>query len=303
MEDDEKTSVPRKEEEPVIFGVSFNAGKRRFSRRGFVEAAATTVVAATLSSCTPPAKPEGDPTSVGNSNVTVQPTDTTEPSATLKPTNTPIPTRTYTPSPTATKTSSPTPSYTPTPVGVTATVLNQGARVRTGPGTNYPIMGSLAVRVVIIIVGRLADSSWYKVRVKLADLPNINTSALAEKDRSLGEVEGWMRSDQVDVKGQSLDDLPVDQPPPTATPLPNKPIEPGGQGIQYSYTDPYGNVQTFTLPCGSEIPEGAICTCNCVTVCSCDSYVAPADPPSGESGGCSNNTVCTCDAVHYWYPN
>lgn len=53
---------------------------------------------------------------------------------------------------------------------------------------------------------------------------------------------------------------------------------------------------TYTLPCGSPIPAGAVCTCNCVTA------------PPIES--CSCDTVCTCDTVcscvgasHYWYPN
>ncbi len=44
---------------------------------------------------------------------------------------------------------------------------------------------------------------------------------------------------------------------------------------------------TFTLPCGSPIPPGAVCTCNCIqgSGCSCVSY------SSGGGGG------------HYWYPN
>ncbi len=63
-----------------------------------------------------------------------------------------------------------------------------------------------------------------------------------------------------------------------------------------------GTVTTYTLPCGSEIPAGAVCVCNCVaapifdvvrTICTC-------------------NLVCTCDTVAtgtttytytYWYPN
>jgi hypothetical protein len=62
-----------------------------------------------------------------------------------------------------------------------------------------------------------------------------------------------------------------------------------------------GTVTTFTLPCGSPIPAGAVCICNCVaapvydvvrTICTC-------------------NLVCTCDTVTtgttytytYWYPN
>jgi WD40 repeat protein len=48
---------------------------------------------------------------------------------------------------------------------------------------------------------------------------------------------------------------------------------------------------TYTLPCGSPIPPGAVCTCNCVPGCSCVSYT------------CSCVSYCSCLAVyHYWYP-
>ncbi|NWJ49151.1 MAG: hypothetical protein HXX08_25115, partial [Chloroflexi bacterium] len=39
---------------------------------------------------------------------------------------------------------------------------------------------------------------------------------------------------------------------------------------------------TYTLPCGSAIPAGAVCTCNCV---------AGTGMSTGGSG------------THYWYPN
>ncbi len=73
----------------------------------------------------------------------------------------------------------------------------------------------------------------------------------------------------------------------------------GATVSQYDRTT--GQVTTMTLPCGSAIPAGAICMCNCVaapiydvvrTICTCD-------------------LVCTCDTVAtgttytytYWYPN
>jgi len=64
------------------------------------------------------------------------------------------------------------------------------------------------------------------------------------------------------------------------------------RGIQYTQDG-----VTYTLPCGSPIPAGAVCVCNCVpgtycpcvahTTCTCQSY---------RPGG------CTCVPVHYWYP-
>ena len=52
------------------------------------------------------------------------------------------------------------------------------------------------------------------------------------------------------------------------------------QGNTYSITDKYGRVLTYTLPCGSPIPPGATCICNCVP-----------------GGGCTCNKHCTCDSV------
>lgn len=51
---------------------------------------------------------------------------------------------------------------------------------------------------------------------------------------------------------------PTPSPKPTSTPSP-KP-----QTTTYKLTDEFGIGRTYTLPCGSPIPPGAICTCNCV---------------------------------------
>ena len=52
----------------------------------------------------------------------------------------------------------------------------------------------------------------------------------------------------------------------------------GQQGVRITQAG-----QTMTLPCGSPIPPGWSCTCNCVTGCSC-----------------VGNVPLT---THYWYPN
>lgn len=61
------------------------------------------------------------------------------------------------------------------------------------------------------------------------------------------------------------------------------------KGLQYSQSDGAGVV---TLPCGSSIPGGAACICNCVegASCSCVGH----QPGSGSGGGGSD---------HYWHPN
>ena len=70
------------------------------------------------------------------------------------------------------------------------------------------------------------------------------------------------------------------------------------EGIKVTSTNPVtGRVETITLPCGSPIPAGAVCTCNCVggTVCPCVSHTV-TKPKSNP---------CSCQSVggHYWHPN
>ena len=61
------------------------------------------------------------------------------------------------------------------------------------------------------------------------------------------------------------------------------------RGLTYNYTDEFGQVISYTLPCGSPLPPGATCTCNCVpgkleNTCTCNKV-------------CTCNSVCTCQAV------
>ena len=67
------------------------------------------------------------------------------------------------------------------------------------------------------------------------------------------------------------------------------------KGIEIQRTDQVtGRIVTYTLPCGSPIPAGAVCTCNCVAgrvpSCSCVGHVSK---PGGGGGG----------GGHYWHPN
>lgn len=83
------------------------------------------------------------------------------------PTQTSAPTATSTRPPTATPTRAPTaaPTDTPTPVGP---IANDGANLRSGPGTDYPVVGGAAPGQALAVVGRndagdwlqLADGAW-----------------------------------------------------------------------------------------------------------------------------------------------
>ena len=63
-------------------------------------------------------------------------------------------------------------------------------------------------------------------------------------------------------------------------------------GIEVSSADPVtGESVSYTMPCGAEIPAGAVCTCNCVA-------------GWRKSCVCVGHT-CSCDGYtsSYWYPN
>jgi hypothetical protein len=80
-------------------------------------------------------------------------------------------------------------------------LANTGINLRQGPGTNYPRVSGIAAGTQIPIVGRIADNSWWQVRV--------------------GVTIGWVIDDFVTIYGVCTA-IPVVQPPPppTNTPLP-----------------------------------------------------------------------------------
>jgi len=66
------------------------------------------------------------------------------------------------------------------------------------------------------------------------------------------------------------------------------------KGITYNvYNKITGQTLTYTLPCGSPIPPGAVCTCNCVP----GTYSIPKPPAPRRSSGGGSYTVCTCNKI------
>jgi WD40 repeat protein len=65
--------------------------------------------------------------------------------------------------------------------------------------------------------------------------------------------------------------------------------------IAYNVYDRFsGTTLTYTLPCGSPIPPGAVCTCNCVS----GTYSPPSySAPTRGGSYCICNKVCTCIPV------
>jgi len=269
--ENEPAEPEKKPEEatPQIFSVNFDTRQQKFSRRTFLEAAALTAAASALTGC--------DAVQLFGPTATPTATNSPQPSSTPQPTNTP----TVTP--------------TPTPAMIVTTILGPDYELRERPDWDAPVMGYLEGDATVFIIGRLSDPQWYKVFVDFENFTNI-------ADSSQPFTIGWVHFDQIAyVPDKDFFSIPIEEIPPTPTPLPNATVNPGDDAIEYEYTDSYGNTETFTLPCGSEIPDGGICSCNCVTmpICSCDVYAV--DPPC--TCDAQGGSTCSCNMVTYYYPN
>lgn len=232
----------------------------KFNRRDFIRAAAVTSAAVALTGC-----------DAASLFAAPTPTPTSTSTLTLTPTVTDTPTSTSTLTPTSTDTL--TPTNTPMPEGV----VNGTTNVRYEPNAYAGLAGSLAAGDRVTVIGKTGDASWLCIQKN-------------------GGLTGWIRSSLIDLPADQLSGIPVVTPMPTPTNLPGTEgyAAPKTTGSNYTYTNEYGKVYHYTLPCGDPIPDGAVCDCNCVTVpCQCDSYVP-----------CTCDGQCSCDGdVHYWYPN
>lgn len=100
---------------------------------------------------------------------------------------------------------------TPVPGGPTAIVTApDGVNIRSGPGTEYDIIGIMPQNTQAPIVGRSADGQWWVLNIPAA--PN---------------SQGWVSASY--VRAENADNAPVILPPgapaPTATPTPVPPVE------------------------------------------------------------------------------
>lgn len=153
-------------------------------------------------------------------------TPTLAPTFTPAPTETPlevvvIPTATPTPTPTTPPTATATP--TPTPV-IPQAVTDITVNVRSGPGTNYPVIGALTPAEPVTVTGQNEAGSWWHIR---------------QADGTLGWVAGSV------VETQHTTDLPIvlasPPPAPTATPTAAATPTPTKSPYQYEPTGWYGD--------------------------------------------------------------
>ena len=198
-------------------------------------------------------------------------------------------------------------TVTPTPEIVSSTINT--ASFRTGPGLAYPQIGMLPTGTMFVALGLSSDNghTWVMIRVAKSALPKVTLL--------VDFIEGWIPTylGGYDL-AKKLSPLGTIQDPDTPTPLPGRygSAAKGENNRNYTYTDPYGNVYYYTLACGSSLPEGAVCTCDCVFIplCQCDGYVAPTATLVPPESGCPSDTltqpchspippgyVCTCDCI------
>lgn len=148
-------------------------------------------------------QPESTPVVQSESTITeVTETPTPIPSPTLPPeptaTNTPVSTATPIPSPTSE----------PEPIVTVPENSTTAINVRSGPGTNYPVLDQFEPGQAAAITGRNQDSSWWQI-------------SLADNN------PGWVFGELVALSG-AAEGIPVVEappPPPTATPAPQAAAE------------------------------------------------------------------------------
>lgn len=140
------------------------------------------------------------------------PTPTSSPTSTDTPTSPPS-TATPTPEPTWTPTNTPIlPTSTPAPTGTpmlpeAVVIAPNGLNLRSGPGSNYSIIGFLRNGDTLDVQGRITSNEWIQV--------------LSLSFDTLGWVAAGSGYVTINV---DLNTLPTVQPPPTPTPIPTTPI-------------------------------------------------------------------------------
>ncbi len=303
--DKESQEQGQTDEKPQVYAVQKDLGCWRFQRRNFLTAAvySAVVAAGALAGCEAPSAVTGTPrlTETSTAKNIPAPTSThaptSTPTATATATPTLTPTKTRTPTPTATVTSSPT--ATPVPIPQAAfvsdvtipdgTVMSPGQKftktwriknvgtINLGAKTDSVFeSGEQMGGTSPVSVGEVTPNSTADISVGLTAPAGVGKHAGQWRLRANGSVSLIPMTVEIFVALQES-------------------IAPGKEGVTIQLEG-----RTMTLPCGSPIPAGWVCSCNCVTApkaCSCD-RVCTCDRV------CSCDGNCTCNSVgHYWHPN
>ena len=277
---------------PRLYTVQRRGSKLRLTRREFIELAGLTLAAVTLGGCS---ELKDCPIVSLFASPTPTNTSTPTPTPTITPTSTRTPTKTRTPTNTHTPTVTRTPTTTPPPEAVNSQTIASTV-MRTGPGLAYDQMGRLNSGADFLAMGRSADAghTWLLIRISKSLLPKVTLP--------VESLDGWIQVAQTDKNRRTaFQQLPVVDNPATPTPLPGREgsARPGENMRNYTYTDPYGNVYYQTIKCGSAIPAGAKCTCDCVggAKCSCVGYSACVTVSQPCRSIIPPGMICTCNCI------
>jgi hypothetical protein len=139
--------------------------------------------------------------------------------------------------------------------------LTTRVNVRSGPGTNYPILTQFEAGQEAVVTGRNADDSWWQIRLGDTD----------ESASSLGWLFGQLVTFSGDDEAVAVAEAPP--PPPTSTPGPQNEAAPESQPEDETAGEPpSADELADQLRCGQDF---------CVT------YQAMV--PIWENGGCVGN--------------
>ena len=359
MTEEKRKEEGAPEEQPQIYTVKKDLDGWQFNRRAFLTAAGATAAATalgTVAACGEPAEEVPPVQVIITKEVTETPSSTPEATKTTEPTptDTPMPTASASPTPTATETA--TPTGTPTDTATPTPAVPKAAFVKDVTVPDGTVMKPAQAFTKKWRFKNVGSVPWGK-GVKLVflegkydgfeskkmggpdsvDVPNVQPGNTVDvgvdlvAPNKLGHHRSYWRLQLGNgewLEKKHYADIFVASPQPL-----EEYVQPNQEGVEFKVKIE-GKWVEWTQPCGTPIPPGAVCICNCVTV------PLPGEPgtvPPGEDGGtvegpdgetrwlpcnspippgwtCTCNCVsvppscscvgdfCTCDSVHYWHP-
>jgi hypothetical protein len=324
------------EEEPEVYTVKKDMNGWQFDRRAFLTAASAAAAAAAagaVASCGSPQEQvvvkqtkivqvTATPAPVSEASDTPTPTDTATPTATSTPSKTPTPTKTATPTEPATNTPKPTAAVPKAQFVKDITIPDGTVMKPNNPFTKtwrFKNVGAVpwgkGVKLTFVSGKHKGFESKQMQGPEAVDVPDLKPGKTVDvsvdliSPQNMGQHRSYWRLQL--GNGEWLEKIHYADIFVAVQKSVEEAFKPGEEGISYK-VKVEGKWVTWTQPCGSPIPPGAVCICNCVAVptcscvghCSCDTVCSCVGHTA-----CTCDQVCTCDKIcscvghHYWYPN